>query len=112
MILQHESVPSQSEAKGNAPRRPAPRIWLSRSPRWAKDIAIRAYGCLLLSLAVHALRLLRAIIEAVPRSEGTPGQYAIAMFAFLSASLGIGLVLLGYSINDPVEIADRWRPRL
>ncbi|WP_165324344.1 hypothetical protein [Rhizorhabdus phycosphaerae] len=112
MILQQESVPSQSEAKGNAPGRPAPRIWLSRCPRWAKDIAIRAFGCLLLSLAVHAIRLLHAILVTVPRSEGTPGHYAIAMFAFLSASLGIGLLLLGYSINDPVEIADRWRPRL
>lgn len=112
MIRQHEAVPSQSEAKGNAPGRSAPRIWFSRCPRWAKDIAIRACGCLLLSLAVHALRLLHTIIEAVPRSEGTPGQYAIAMFAFLSASLGIGLLLLGYSISEPVEIADRWRPRL
>ncbi len=109
---QSPSNPTAAPHSGT-PRAPiAHRRAIAAYPRWLKDIGIRCGGLMLLLVSALAFSWLYRLVHVVPRSEGTLGQYGIAAVAFLSASVGLGLVALGYSIHDPVEISDRWRSRL
>ncbi|MFC3581808.1 hypothetical protein [Sphingomonas hylomeconis] len=74
------------------------------------DLSIRAagmLGCTLSYLAVGALAQLRLPAPAAPPAIA----YALAAAAFLFASVGSTLVMLGRHIFDRVAISGRWQRR-
>jgi hypothetical protein len=82
--------------------------WIQKQPT---DVAIRAAGALCCGasyLAVGGLAHLRIATHAAQ-----PGAlaYALAAIAFLGASAGAMLVVLGHHIFDQVQVSGRWQHR-
>lgn len=77
----------------------------------AKDVLLRILGLGLIALTVFAVRHLYAMVHLPPAHDGSPAEMAIGAVAFLSASLGATLTVLGAHIFDEVEISPRWAPR-
>jgi hypothetical protein len=77
-------------------------------PRLAVQIGLRLAGLGLLAGLRPESRWLHA---AVMRSAAvTPTQALLAMLCFLTASVGMALLLLGPDLWKPVAVAPRWRP--
>jgi len=80
--------------------------------RKCRDMLIRLAGLIALGCAGAALIWLYRLLHVVPHPRPTVGQYLLALIGFAGASLGTALTALGGHIDDPVELSDRWRPRL
>jgi hypothetical protein len=78
-------------------------------PHPAARIGLRLLGLGLIASLGSQGRLLHHLID---RSAGvTLAQFALAVAAFLSASLGMTLLLLGPDLWKPVRVAPRWTRR-
>jgi hypothetical protein len=71
------------------------------------DLPIRLAGLVAVALAAAIILWLRRTMPA----EADLARSLAAATAFLSASLGSGLLALGRHLHDPVILSDRWRPR-
>lgn len=81
-------------------------------PGWAAHVGLRIGGLILLATLWPQGLMLRRLVRASPLV--TPADVALAAIAFLSASLGVALLLLGPDLWKPVALSDRWihhRPR-
>jgi hypothetical protein len=76
----------------------------------AKDLFLRAAGLGLISLAVFAARHLYFMEHLPPVHQASPAEMAVAAIAYLSASAGVILAVIGIHIYDQVEIPARWAP--
>ncbi|CCW16647.1 hypothetical protein EBBID32_9850 [Sphingobium indicum BiD32] len=78
-------------------------------PHPAARIGLRLLGLGLIASLGPQGRLLHLLVD---RSAGvTLAQFAVAATAFLSASLGMALLLLGPDLWKPVRVAPRWTRR-
>lgn len=78
-------------------------------PRPAARIGLRLLGLGLIASLGPQGRLLHQLVD---RSVGvTLAQFTVAASAFLSASLGMTLLLLGPNLWKPVRVAPRWTRR-
>lgn len=78
-------------------------------PHPAARIGLPLLGLGLIASLGSQGRLLHHLVD---RSAGiTLAQFAVAVTAFLSASLGMTLLLLGPDLWKPVRVAPRWTRR-
>ena len=101
----HPEHRTQFSAPPPSPPHPLPRH------RWPHDLAIRLAGLSAVAFATGLTSWLHRLILATRQQSGTPGQYAIAAIALLSASVGVALMGLGRHVHDEIPLSDRWRTR-
>lgn len=77
--------------------------------QWRLDFAMRAAGLLLCGLAGLAIARLGAM-PLRPRAVSA-AAYLLATIAFLGASAGSAMALLGRHLFDEVAVSQRWRHR-
>ena len=87
-------------------RRHAMQDW---RPRWTLKIGLRLLGLALLATLWPEGRALAALAHGHPAV--TIGQLSLAALAFLCASGGMALLLMGPDLWKPVRLADRWTAR-
>lgn len=73
-------------------------------------IFIRLTGLVLLALAWLAGHELNLLSVTIASGQVTISQILCALAAFLCASVGSALVILGPKIHEPVKVSARWRP--
>lgn len=78
-------------------------------PRWTLKIGLRLFGLALLTPLWPEGRALAALAHGHPAV--TAGQFLLAALAFLCASGGMALLLMGPDLWKPVRLADRWTAR-
>jgi len=72
--------------------------------RLRTDLSLRASGVLSLAIAVIAVHTLGRL-----QPQTGPLAFLLATIAFLCATAGSMLVVVGGHIHDPVRISARWR---
>lgn len=83
-------------------------VWTDKRTR---DVSIRAAGafcCISAYLAAGELANLR---PSTPGTQPAAIAYLLAAIAFLGASLGTALAVLGHHVFDEIEVSDRWKRR-
>jgi hypothetical protein len=96
-------------------------LWLTTAPSASAgdlapaglitDLLIRGIGLLGIGISVVAGIWLHRLASRGAAVGPSPVQYGLAAVAFVSTSLGSGLLLLGRHIHDHIEVSERWRPR-
>ncbi len=75
--------------------------------RWG----LRQLGALCLIGAYSATRHLVALAANHAGDPPPPRAYLLGLIAFVCGSAGCALLVHGHHLFDPVDVADRWKPR-
>lgn len=75
----------------------------------ARDLLLRIFGGGLMALSCLAASRLVAMVQTPPAHQGSPVEMGLAAVAFLAASAGTVLAVLGTHIFDEVVVSPRWR---
>lgn len=81
---------------------------MDRHERTGSSLPIRAGGAALLCLAAYATHLLFIPGSPLPPGQATALDYLLAAIAFICASTGGALVVLGAHVLDEVPLSPRW----
>jgi hypothetical protein len=83
-----------------------------RTRKRTRDVLVRATGVLCCTSSYLAVRALVHLRLATP-AAAQPGAiaYALAAVAFLCASVGTALVVLGHHVFEEIEVSERWQHR-
>jgi hypothetical protein len=76
---------------------------------WRVDLGLRAAGLLLCGVALLAMRHLCAV-QVHPQPAGVIA-FGLAAAAFLGASGGSAMLILGGHLFEEVEVSERWRAK-
>ncbi len=79
--------------------------------RKAMGLLLRLGGFLLVGIAWLAISHACALAPMGQHLEGTVVEYCLSAAAFLCASSGSALLIVGPHLLDEIEIAERWKAR-
>jgi apolipoprotein N-acyltransferase len=78
-------------------------------PRW--NVGLRLLGVVLIGLAAGSVWWLYMRVHAEGAGPVALFNFLLGLVAFVGASSGSALLLLGTHIFDEVEVSERWRIR-